>query len=396
MNMTGRAGEYFAHAWRGKKRIDVAFTLIVLAMTLLLVFLPTGYEKKASSSERAKALVLETDDAMVRNFGIVMQGEQLVKVRILGGAFKGLEADANNILYGKADLDKLFAPGDVALAVIDPAAAKGAPPVITLMDQYRLGIEGAMVIAFFALLLLYGGWTGARSAAAFLFAVAAIWKVLIPTFLSGVPPVLASLGTVAVLSGVIILLVAGFTRTGAAAILGSLAGTAVSAAAALLLAEPYHVNGAVRPFAETLLYGGFDHLNLTKIFLAGTFLASSGAFIDLAMDIAASMEEVHAKRPELGFKDLVFSGLTVGRKIIGTETTTLLLAYTGGYTSLLMVFMAQGVPMANMFNITYVSSEIFHTMIGSLGLLTIAPFTALAAGALFSARCTLAPGAKLS
>ena len=396
MNMTGRAGEYFAHAWRGKKRIDVAFTLIVLAMTLRLVCLPTGYEKKASSSERAKALVLETDDAMVRNFGIVMQGEQLVKVRILGGAFKGLEADANNILYGKADLDKLFAPGDVALAVIDPAAAKGAPPVITLMDHYRLGLEGAMVIAFFVLLLLYGGWTGARSAAAFLFAVAAIWKVLIPAFLSGVPPVLASLGTVAVLSGVIILLVAGFTRTGAAAILGSLAGTAVSGAAALMLAEPSPVNGAVRPFAETLLYGGFDHLNLTQIFLTGTFLASSGAFIDLAMDIAASMEEVHAKRPELGFKELVFSGLTVGRKIIGTETTTLLLAYTGGYTSLLMVFMAQGVPMANMFNITYVSSEVFHTMIGSLGLLTIAPFTALAAGALFSARRALAPGAKLS
>lgn len=395
MNMLDKVRGYFAHAWRDRSRSDVVFTILALAVTLSLVFLPTGYEKKGSASVRARALVLSTNNTMVRNFGIVMQGEQQARVRILGGAFKGLEADANNILYGKADLDKLFAPGDVALAVIDPAAAKDAPPSITLMDHYRLNIEWAMVIVFFILLLLYGGWTGLKSAAAFLFSVATIWKVLIPAFLSGIPPVLASLGTVAVLSCVIILLVAGFTRTSAAAILGSLAGTIVSAAAALALSGPYHVNGAVRPFAETLLYGGFDHLNLTQIFLAGTFLASSGAFIDLAMDIAASMEEVHAKRPELGFKDLVFSGLTVGRKIIGTETTTLLLAYTGGYTSLLMVFMAQGVPMANMFNITYVSSEVFHTMIGSLGLLTIAPFTALAAGALFSAPRALAREAKL-
>ena len=38
--------------------------------------------------------------------------------------------------------------------------------------------------------------------------------------------------------------------------------------------------------AETLLYSGCYHLNLTKIFLAGTFVASFGAVMDLAMDIS--------------------------------------------------------------------------------------------------------------
>jgi uncharacterized membrane protein len=58
-------------------------------------------------------------------------------------------------------------------------------------------------------------------------------------------------------------------------------------------------------------------------------------------------------------------------------TTTLLLAYSGGYIALLMVFMAQGVPVANLLNLNYVAAEILHTLVGSFGLVTVAPFTAL-------------------
>jgi len=140
----------------------------------------------------------------------------------------------------------------------------------------------------------------------------------------------------------------------------------------------------VRPFSETLRFGGFEHLDVTQLFLAGTILASSGALMDLAIDISAALEEVHIKRPDLSFKALALSGLSVSRKVTSTMFTTLILAYTGSYTSLLMVFMAQGVPMANFFNVSDVSSEIFQTMIGTFGLLSIALLTALIGAALFT------------
>ena len=375
---------FIQHTWENIRKSDALFTLVAVLATVVLAFLPTGYEKPAGRSVRAKALVLETWNDGVKNYGVLMQGEQLVRVRVLSGPYRNLEADADNILYGKADLDKVFRPGDRALVVIDPSEDGGAPAALTLVDHYRLDIQGVLVLAFFILLILFGGWTGLKSAASFAFTVTGIWKLLIPAFLRGWDPVLASLGTVTVLSLVIIFLVAGFTRAGVAAFLGSLLGTAASAAIALAVAGPYRLNGAVRPFSETLRFGGFDHLNLTRIFLAGTFLASSGAFMDLSTDISASLEEIHRKRPELSFSELAFSGLSVGRKVIGTMSTTLLLAYTGSYTSLLMVFMAQGIPFENMFTMSYVSSEIFHTMMGSLGLALVAPFTALTASALFA------------
>ena len=69
---------------------------------------------------------------------------------------------------------------------------------------------------------------------------------------------------------------------------------------------------------------------------------------------------------------------------MGTMTTTLLLAYSGGYITLLMVFMAQGTPVDHILNYKYVSAEILDTVVGSFGLVTVAPFTALTAGLLLT------------
>ena len=50
----------------------------------------------------------------------------------------------------------------------------------------------------------------------------------------------------------------------------------------------------------------------------------------------------------------------------------------------LMVFMAQGTPILNILNYKYVASEILQTLVGSFGLVTVAPFTAVVAGLLLT------------
>ena len=49
-----------------------------------------------------------------------------------------------------------------------------------------------------------------------------------------------------------------------------------------------------------------------------------------------------------------------------------------------MVFMAQGTPIDHILNYKYVSAEILDTIVGSIGLVTVAPFTALVAGILLT------------
>lgn len=79
--------------------------------------------------------------------------------------------------------------------------------------------------------------------------------------------------------------------------------------------------------------------------MASIFIGSSGAMMDLTVDITAAVNEVVQKRPDLSWWEAALSGMRVGRAAMGTMTTTLLLAYSGGYIALLMVFMAQGTPL---------------------------------------------------
>ena len=45
-----------------------------------------------------------------------------------------------------------------------------------------------------------------------------------------------------------------------------------------------------------------------------------------------------------------------------------------------MTFMAQGTPVENILNYKYVSAELLDTIVGSFGLVTVAPFTAVTSG----------------
>ena len=144
-------------------------------------------------------------------------------------------------------------------------------------------------------------------------------------------------------------------------------------------------------YSESLLYGGYQHLSLTRIFMAAIFIGASGAVMDLAVDITSAVNEVVEKRPDISQWEAARSGMNVGRAAMGTMTTTLLLAYSGGYVALLMVFMAQGTPIHNILNYKYVAAEMIHTLVGSFGLVTVAPLTALTSGFLLAGRAAEEP-----
>ena len=205
-----------------------------------------------------------------------------------------------------------------------------------------------------------------------------------PLSLNGANPILVGSLVTAVLTIMIIALVFGFNRITLASCIGAISGLAVTAALGVLSTNAFHIHGAVMSFSESLLSSGYENLSLTQIFMASIFIGSSGAMMDLSVDIAAAVNEVVTQRPDLSRFEAMMSGMRVGRAAMGTMTTTLLLAYSGSYIALLMVFMAQGTPMINVFNYKYVASEVIHTIVGSFGLVAAAPLTAAASGLLLA------------
>lgn len=359
----------------------VAVCLLLIAILLIL---PTGYEDAVQykEAERCIAEVTAVDNSAIVDTGLVRSGEQRCTVTFLNGLFEGETVTAVNLLQGSLEQDKLFSVGDTAQVVISYDGENISR--VTMTDHFRLPGELILAGLFVLFLVLFAGRTGVRAILSFVLTVLAIWKLLVPMYLNGYNPIWVGLTINVLLTTLIIALVYGFDRRCASAVSGSFLGILVTCVLGVVFTDLFDIHGAVMSYSESLLYAGFQHLNLTQIFMASIFLGSSGAVMDLSVDITSAVYEVVEKKPDIRPWDAVKSGMNVGRAAMGTMTTTLLLAYSGGYIALLMVFMAQGTPTEHIFNYKYVAAEIIHTVIGSFGLVSVAPFTSLCAGLLLT------------
>ena len=361
-------------------------SIIAILLIFILMALPTGYEDAAiyKGTDRVKAKVLSTDESTVRSSGLIRSGEQYCQVELLGGKFKGQETKAVNMLSGSLESDKMFSVGDVALVVV---SYKDDQILSVMMsDHYRLDKELLLAAMFVALLIAFAGRNGLRAVYSFVITILAIWKIMTPAYLRGVNPIWCGILITVLLTVLIIFLVYGFDRKTIAASSGALLGVMVTCVIGCIFTDAFKIHGAVMAYSESLLYSGYQDLNLTKIFMSGIFIGASGAMMDLSVDITSAVNEVIQKKPGIGWREAARSGMNVGRAAMGTMTTTLLLAYSGGYIALLMTFMAQGTPIDHILNYKYVSAEILDTIVGSFGLVTVAPFTALTSALLLTGK----------
>lgn len=356
--------------------------LICSILLCILIAIPTGYEDVViyQGTDRCRAKVLSTDETNVITSGLIRSGEQDCVVKLLGGKFSGQEVSAYNLLSGSLESDKIYNEGDVALVVI--SYADDSILSVNMIDHYRLDKEAILVAIFSVVLVVFAKSIGLRSLLSFAIAVLSIWKILIPNCLNGANPIVLGLIIVTALTIVIISLVYGYDRRFLSATAGVLLGVITTCILGIIFTTQFKIHGAVMAYSESLLYAGYEHLSLTQIFMASIFIGASGAIMDIAVDITSAVNEVVEKKNDISVQEAIMSGIHVGRAAMGTMSTTLLFAYSGGYLALLMTFMAQGTPISNILNYKYVASEILHTIIGSFGLISVAPFTALMSGIL--------------
>lgn len=366
---------------RSVDKVPAALSILMIAV---LWFLPTGFEDRLlyQSSEKTSAEVLSVNNDMIMQNGIVKVGEQGATVKFKKGKFAGRTSDAFNHLTGSLGRDKTFKPGDTARVVIDYSGDNIL--AVNLIDHDRIPAEIIIFIVFSFLLLIVAGKTGFRALLSFLLSILAIWKLLVPGLLKGHSPIILGMAIISTLTVLIISSVFGFSLRSLSAIGGSLLGISATLILALYTTNSFILTGTVMEQSESLIYAGFQDLKLTPIFITTVFIGASGAVMDLSVDITAAVAEVVRKKPAIKWPEAFKSALNVGRAALGTITTTLLFAYSGGYLVLMMVFMAQGTPLQNILNYRQVAAEILHTMVGSIGLVTVAPFTAFLAAILLT------------
>ena len=369
-----------------RKNLSTIFGCLI--MSIILLAIPTGFEGALQfrDAEKCRVLVEEVDNSKLIDTGLIRTGQQVCSVKILSGKFKGQLTEGWNMLGGSLSQDKLFRPGDIVQAIVHYETSESGTVFysVNLIDYYRLKVELILAVAFAVFLISFAGMTGIRSVFSFVITILVLWKILVPFYLKGFNPIMTGIVVVAIMTFIILALVYGFDKRLVSAFSGSMTGILFAAILSFVFTKQFHIHGAVMANSESLLYSGFQNLNLTQIFMASVFIGASGSVMDLSVDITSAVNEVVTTARKKGVpvtkREAVKSGMAVARAAMGTMTTTLLLAYSGTCIALLMVFMAQGTPVYNILNNNVVSAEIINTIAGSFGLAMTAPITALISG----------------
>lgn len=368
---------------RGKMKSNWVMCIVVMILCALLCLLPERYENASSQIPRRRVRIEEVQNDALYPIGVVYSGVQNCRVTILEGEYQGESAWASNYLNSALDKDKLYQVGDVAHAMVQKGESG---MVVTLIDHERMGAEAAIFAALAALLILYGGVVGCGALISLVASVVIVWKLLLPLLIEGVNPIGAAFVTVFVLTLLIDVLVAGFSRKTLVAITGSLMGTMTTGVLSVVLTHVLRLDGGDIPYLVPLLSQTSMRLDARSLYCGMIFIANSGALMDLSMDVAASCLEICRHKPDISRRALFKSGIIISRSVLGTMTTTLMLAYSGNYLSMLMYFMGQGTPLVDIINLKYIASQLLNTLVGSFGLVAAAPLSAFAAAWIYTPR----------
>ncbi|HLR60257.1 MAG TPA: YibE/F family protein [Pseudogracilibacillus sp.] len=163
-----------------------------------------------------------------------------------------------------------------------------------------------------------------------------------------------------------LLLVNGRNEKTYAAIVASLLGTFISVLIAYLV--------LVLTNEEGLRYEAMDFLTrpYKLVFMAGVFVGSLGAVMDVAITMSASTFELHEKNNNISNTALKKSVMDIGKDIMGTMTNILFFAYLSGSIPIMLLYLKNGSPL--FFTISMnLSLEIARALAGGIGIVLTIP-----------------------
>lgn len=299
-------------------------------------------------------------------------GDQVVLLQMETGEQQGqiIEANSpNGLLFGTA-----CKPG---LEVITISSFVGQLNVTTVYNIDRSMPIYIFIGLFLGALCIIGGKKGVKSAIAIIFSFVCIVFVFFPMIMKGNSPFISAIFTATVITAVTICLINGFTIKALSAILATFLGLLIAGITSDVFGYFTSLSGYNVSNIESLLFIGQNTLiDVGQLLFAGVLFASLGAVMDVAMDVSSAVQELHIKNPALTPKELFKSGMNVGRDIMGTMSTTLILAFFGGSLGVWVLDYVYDLPYLQLINSNSIGIEIMQGLSGSFGVIFTVPIVA--------------------
>ncbi|SMP39645.1 YibE/F family protein [Anoxynatronum buryatiense] len=352
---------------QGIKR--VISSLLFLLMIITTPVVASELEDPYDNTMRARVLAVED-----RGQSEVFFETQWVTLEIYSGPLNGEVVTVENHLSDNPVYDVPVKPGDRVLVVQEMLASGDLEIYIIdyVRDMSILWILGLFIL----LLLVIGRWKGLKTIVTLAFTFVLIIRVLLPGMLKGYPPILLTIGVSLLVTLVTILLIDGVNVKSISAVIGITGGLMAAGVVMFIAGSQVRLTGLSSEEAIMLMYipqeVSFDFRDLL---FAGIIMGALGAVMDVGVSIASAITEIHRVNPAVSSRQLMRSGMNVGRDIMTTMSNTLILAYTGAALPLMLLFMAYDTSVIRIMNLDMIATEILRALSGSIGLLLTIPLT---------------------
>lgn len=252
-------------------------------------------------------------------------------------------------------------------------------------DYYRLDIIIYIFVAFVLIVIIEGRFIGFNSILSLCLSCSAVLFVYIPAIRSGQNIYYWTLIVCAYMIVTTFVLVYGINRKSITTIISCSLGVAFSWIFTITINKIAKMTGYInqKSFQIPELLG-IKNLDLRAILFSMIVIGCLGTLMDVCMSIASSMFEIKNQRKGIRVSELISSGLTVGKDIMGTMTNTLVLAYLGSNLMQIIVYSASNYSVMGLLNKEEIIFEFLQSLIGSMCILFAIPCTAILAGFIFS------------
>ncbi|WP_338655656.1 YibE/F family protein [Sporosarcina psychrophila] len=163
-----------------------------------------------------------------------------------------------------------------------------------------------------------------------------------------------------------LLLVNGFNEKAYAAIVATLLGTFISLLIAYLVI--WITAGSGLRYEEM----SFLTRPYEMVFMAGLFVGSLGAVMDVAITMSSSIFGLYEKDNHISTKALKKSGLEIGKDIMGTMTNILFFAYISGSIPVLILYIKNHTSLSFALSMN-LSLELARALAGGIGIVLAIP-----------------------
>lgn len=391
-----------------KKRtiLLIAFFLILISFTTF-IFATEG-EKKSSDSkinETEEALnaaeaentadseLIEKSQNQINTYGkIIETGEvkevvtgtvkdkvQPVVVEITEGDYIGEEFSTDYVLTydieGKILAYELDVGDKVSVEIVEDDEGNATA---TVLDVVRAPYIFGLFALFLLSILLVGGKKGIKAILGLLFTILLVYFIMIRGIFQGANAIrTAVISAALIIIGTFIIIGSGINKKILTAALGTLGGVLSAGIISLIFNHMAKMTGACEDAIQLSINMTTMNFNFRDLLFAGIIVSALGACMDVGMSIASSLDEIKMKNPDITWKELLKSGMNIGRDVIGTMTNTLILAYVGSSLTLILLFMACEMNIYEILNKETIAEEIIPAIAGSIGVVFTVPITSL-------------------